>query len=102
MSTPADPSAKKSAGQTHKIVTISNRLGLHARAAARFVQVAAAYDAEITVTRNGTAVSGSSILGLMMLAAGPGQEILIEASGPDGAAALDALATLVERRFDED
>ncbi len=85
-----------------RVVTISNRLGVHARAAARFVPTASGFDAEITVSRNGTSVSGSSILGLMMLAAGPGQEIVIETCGPDGEAALGALAALVERRFDED
>lgn len=89
------------AGRLSRTVTISNRLGLHARAAARFVQAAAAFDAEISVTRNEITVSGSSILGLMMLAAGPGEEIVIEASGPDMAAALEALSALVTRGFDE-
>ena len=84
-----------------RAVTISNRLGLHARAAARFVQAASAFDAEISVTRNDITVSGLSILGLMMLAAGPGDEIVIEASGPDMTAALEALGALVARGFDE-
>lgn len=102
MSEPADRAAKGEAGRRRRTVTIANRLGLHARAAARFVQTASGYDAEVTVSRNGTSVSGLSILGLMMLAAGPGQEIVIETSGPDSEAALRALAALVERRFDED
>jgi phosphocarrier protein len=84
-----------------RTVTIVNRLGLHARAAAKFVETGARYRATIAVTRNGTTVSGLSILGLMMLAAGPGSEIEISISGPDGTAALDALASLVSRGFDE-
>ena len=85
-----------------RTVTISNQLGLHARAAARFVQVASGFDAEITVTRLGTSVSGMSILGLMMLAAAPGQEIEIEARGADARAALAALCALIARGFDEE
>jgi phosphocarrier protein len=85
-----------------RTVTISNQLGLHARAAARFVQVASGFDADITVTRLGTSVSGSSILGLMMLAAAPGQDIEIEARGADAAAALSALAALVDHGFGEE
>lgn len=100
MSEPADRAADGAVAR--QTVTITNRLGLHARAAARFVQIASAFDAEIKVSRNGTSVSGMSILGLMMLAAGPGQEIVIEARGADGRAALAALIALIERRFDED
>ena len=81
---------------------IGNRLGLHARAAARFVKTAAQFDAEIVVSRDGTRVSGSSILGLMMLAAGPGSEIEVEARGRDAERALAALAGLVDAGFDED
>lgn len=84
-----------------RTVRIVNRLGLHARAAARFVQVASGFDAEVTVMRRDMTVSGLSILGLMMLAAGPGQEIEIEARGPDRQAALEAMVALVERGFDE-
>ncbi len=81
---------------------IGNRLGLHARAAARFVKTAAQFDAEISVSRDGMRVSGLSILGLMMLAAGPGTEIEIEARGRDDERALAALAGLVDGGFDED
>ena len=81
---------------------IGNRRGLHARAAAKFVKTASGFDADVAVTCNGTRVSGRSILGLMMLAAGPGTEITIEAAGRDAAAALKALAGLVEGGFDED
>ncbi len=83
-------------------VMIGNRLGLHARAAAKFVKTASTFDAEIEVEKAGTTVSGESILGLMMLAAGPGSEIELCAVGPEAQAALDALVSLIEDRFDED
>ena len=85
-----------------RIVTICNERGLHARAAAKFVKVASQFEAEITVRKNGSAVSGRSIMGLMMLAAGPGCALQLEAQGADAGAALDALAALVGNRFDED
>ncbi len=84
------------------VVTIVNERGLHARAAAKFVKLAGAYDAEITVVKNGTEVPGSSILGLMMLAAAPGCELELRARGPAAAAALAALGELIENKFDED
>jgi phosphocarrier protein len=84
-----------------RTATIRNRRGLHARAAARFVKLAWEFDAEVTVAKNGTTVSGRSIMGLMMLAAGPGTEIELQASGPDAADALGALAALIEGGFDE-
>jgi phosphocarrier protein len=90
------------AGAATRTVTIRNERGLHARAAARFVKVAAQFAAEVTVRKNGTEVSGRSIMGLMMLAAGPGCALELAAAGPDAAAALDALAALVANRFDED
>jgi len=83
-------------------VEIVNERGLHARASARFVKLAGEFDAEVTVTRDGTTVDALSIMGLMMLAAGPGCLIDITAEGPDAAAAVSALAELVEGRFDED
>jgi phosphocarrier protein len=83
-------------------VTILNKRGLHARAAARFVKLASQFAAELTVAKDGVAVSGRSIMGLMMLAAGPGTELSIRAEGPDADAALDALAGLVAAKFDED
>lgn len=83
-------------------VTILNKRGLHARAAAKFVKLAAQFQAEITVTKDGTTVSGRSIMGLMMLAASPGTEIEIGAAGGDAAAALDAIAALIAAKFDED
>ena len=94
------------AGQDGRVLRrnclIGNRLGLHARAAARFVKTASRFDAEIAVTCGGTRVLGTSILGLMMLAAAPGSEIEIEATGSEAQEALDALTALVDRRFDED
>jgi phosphocarrier protein len=83
-------------------ITVVNKRGLHARAAAKFVKVAGNYDAEITVIANGTEVSGSSIMGLMMLAAAPGCELVVRAVGPAAEEAIGALARLVANRFDED
>jgi len=84
------------------IVTIRNRKGLHARASAKFVKVAEGFDATITVTRDGHSVEGTSIMGLMMLAAGPGSTLHLRAQGPQGPEALQALIALVEAGFDED
>jgi phosphocarrier protein HPr len=85
-----------------RIATICNQRGLHARAAARFVKTAALFDAEIWVRKNGTEVSGRSIMGLMMLAAAPGATVRLSAKGPDAEAAVAALAKLIECKFDED
>ena len=82
--------------------TICNQKGLHARAAARFVKTAAQFDAEIEVRKNGTAVSGRSIMGLMMLAAASGTVIEISATGRDARTAVETLARLIECKFDED
>jgi len=82
--------------------TILNKRGLHARAAAKFVKLAAQFVAEVTVVKDGVSVSGRSIMGLMMLAAGPGSELALSAAGPDAEAALDAIAALIAARFDED
>ena len=85
-----------------QVVEIVNERGLHARASAKFVKLAAAFDAEVTVSRDGTTVDARSIMGLMMLAAGLGSTIEIAAEGPEAQPALDALVELVEGRFDED
>jgi phosphocarrier protein len=95
-------SAEGAESELRRSATIRNRRGLHARAAARFVKLAWEYDADVTVAKNGTEVSGRSIMGLMMLAAGPGTEIELRASGPQAAAALDALAALIDGGFDEE
>jgi phosphocarrier protein HPr len=84
-----------------RVATIRNQRGLHARAAAKFVKLAWSFNADITVSKNGTEVSGRSIMGLMMLAAGPGTKVALHATGPDASAALDALAALVDGGFDE-
>lgn len=97
--TPASASAPI---QISRTVTICNQRGLHARAAARFVKLAFEYDADVTVTKAGASVSGRSIMGLMMLAAGPGSSIDLSASGPDAARALDALVALITGGFNED
>jgi len=83
-------------------MTIVNRKGLHARASARFVRTAECFDAEVKVTREGTTVNGDSIMGLMMLGAGPGATILVHATGRQAREALDAITTLVNNGFDED
>ncbi|MEO1280320.1 MAG: HPr family phosphocarrier protein [Pseudomonadota bacterium] len=83
-------------------VTICNRKGLHARASAKFVKCAETFDAEVTVTRDGQTVLGTSIMGLMMLAAGPGAILHLSARGKDGPEALEALIALVEDGFGEE
>jgi phosphocarrier protein HPr len=85
-----------------QVVEIVNERGLHARASAKFVKLAAAFDAEVTVSRDGTTVDARSIMGLMMLAAGLGSTIEIAAEGPEAKPALEALVELVQGRFDED
>lgn len=84
------------------VVTIVNRKGLHARASAMFVKMAESFDAVVTVTRDGQMVGGTSIMGLMMLAAGPGATLYITAEGPEGPEALEQLVTLVETGFGEE
>lgn len=83
-------------------MAIINQRGLHARASAKFVKCAEGFDADITVSRDGQSVPGTSIMGLMMLAAAMGTSILVEASGPQAEQAIAALDALVAARFDED
>jgi len=97
-STEAEAAAAASA---KRVVTICNQKGLHARAAARFVKASHQFDADIWVRKNGTIVSGRSIMGLMMLAAAAGSELQISASGPEADLAVETLARLVECKFDE-
>ncbi|MFZ2004452.1 MAG: HPr family phosphocarrier protein [Stellaceae bacterium] len=91
----------EAAATARRVVTICNQKGLHARAAARFVKAAHEFDAEIWVRKNGTIVSGRSIMGLMMLAAASGVALQISAAGPEADLAVDTLARLVECKFDE-
>ncbi|QND49003.1 HPr family phosphocarrier protein [Rhizobium lusitanum] len=81
---------------------IINKRGLHARASAKFVQTVEAYDATITVSKDGTTVGGNSIMGLMMLAASPGCSVLVTASGKQATEALEALDQLVANKFGEE
>jgi phosphocarrier protein HPr len=85
-----------------KTVTIVNRLGLHARAAAKLVTLAAKHRSTVLVRKDGREVSGKSIMGVMMLAAAQGSHITLVAQGPDAAEALEALAALVANRFEEE
>lgn len=85
-----------------RVVPIVNRLGMHARAAAKFVSLASQYSADVTVSRNHQEVNGKSIMGVMMLAAAQGSEVTIETNGADAEDALDALTELVADRFGEE
>jgi phosphocarrier protein len=85
-----------------KTITIVNKLGLHARAAAKFVQTAAKFDCEINITHNGKKVNGKSIMGIMMLAASKGSTIEIATAGSDEQAALARLESLIMDRFGEE
>lgn len=84
------------------VVTVVNRKGLHARASAKFVKLAESFNANIIVTRDGQSVGGTSIMGLMMLAAGPGSQLYISAAGAEAPEALEALVNLVETGFGEE
>ena len=81
---------------------IINKRGLHARASAKFVQMVETFDAAITVSKDGMTVGGTSIMGLMMLAASPGSSVVVSASGNQAAEALDALDQLIQNRFGEE
>jgi phosphocarrier protein len=83
-------------------VEVTNERGLHARASAKFVKLAATFDAEVTVSKDGATVDARSIMGLMMLAAGPGSQIVIHAEGAEANDAVEALTELVANRFEED
>lgn len=92
----------KSSQRPEAVVTIVNRKGLHARASAKFVKCAETFNAKVTVTRDDQSVDGTSIMGLMMLAAGPGTQVHLAAEGPEGPEALEALVNLIEQGFDEE
>ena len=84
-----------------KTLTICNKLGLHARAAAKFVETANRFSSEVNLIKDGRSVNGKSIMSVMMLAATMGTEVTIEANGKDAEQALDAIATLINNKFDE-
>lgn len=85
----------------NRTTTISNRLGLHARASAKLTKLAGTFRSEVHLSRNGRRVNAKSIMGVMMLAAGLGAEVEVETSGPDEAAAMEALLRLIEDKFGE-
>jgi phosphocarrier protein len=91
-----------SAGVIVRELPIINKRGLHARASAKFVQTAEKFDAELTVTRNGESVGGTSIMGLMMLSAGIGTSITVAAKGREAQAAMDAITELLANKFGEE
>jgi phosphocarrier protein len=97
-----EAAAAEGAAPLVREVMIVNKKGLHARASAKFVQTAEQFNADIKVTRHGETVGGTSIMGLMMLAAAPGTTITIACAGPDATAAMDALTALVANRFGEE
>jgi len=90
------------AGAVSKELLIINKRGLHARASAKFVQTVERFSAEVWVTRGGETVGGTSIMGLMMLSAGPGTTITVSAIGPEADAAIKAITELVESKFNEE
>ncbi|WP_062014714.1 HPr family phosphocarrier protein [Aureimonas sp. AU4] len=93
---------KPQEGPIVRTLAIVNRKGLHARASAKFVQTAECFDARLIISRDGMSVGGQSIMGLMMLAAGQGTTIDVEADGPDAQAAMEAISDLLANRFGEE
>ena len=89
-------------GTIRRVLEIVNKKGLHARASARFVQTVEKFDAQVTVTRGSETVGGTSIMGLMMLSAATGTEIVVEAKGKQAAEAMDAIVELVTSGFGEE
>jgi phosphocarrier protein HPr len=96
-----EPEQPRADSGTVREFTICNKRGLHARASAKFVQTVEKFDAEVRVTRNGETIGGTSIMGLMMLAASPGTSITVEATGKEAAEVIEALAALINSRFGE-
>ncbi|WP_306118552.1 MULTISPECIES: HPr family phosphocarrier protein [unclassified Roseitalea] len=94
-------SGADAAGPICATFSITNKRGLHARASSQLVRLVEQFEAEITVSKDGTTVGGTSIMGLMLLAAGPGSQVEICADGPDAAHALDRIGTLIADRFGE-
>ena len=97
--------ARKSQEKEKEIIrdlVVSNKLGVHARPAAMFVKVANRFDSEIMVEKDGETVNGKSIMGLMMLAAGPGSKLRVRAAGADALQVVNEIEALLKRKFDED
>ena len=97
-----DPGPSIPSGAVSREIPIINKRGLHARASAKFVQMVERFNAEVWVTRGSETVGGTSIMGLMMLSAGPGTSIVVSAIGPDAQAAVDAITELVASKFNEE
>ena len=96
-------SAKKLTDQTLiKDLVVTNKLGIHARPAAMFVKIASRFTCDIFVEKDGEKINGKSIMGLMMLAAGPGSKLTVLAEGADASAALGEIESLIKRKFDEE
>jgi phosphocarrier protein len=94
--------AAPSTGAVSRELPIINKRGLHARASAKFVQMVERFNAEVWVTKGGETVGGTSIMGLMMLSAGPGTTITVSAIGPEAEAAIAAITELVASKFNEE
>jgi phosphocarrier protein HPr len=97
-----DPGPSVPSGAVSREIPIINKRGLHARASAKFVQMVERFNAEVWVTKGNETVGGTSIMGLMMLSAGPGTSIVVSAIGPDAQAAVDAITALVASKFNEE
>ena len=99
-------SATKKPTDKHSAVTrelvVRNKLGIHARPAAMFVKTANRFECDVFVEKDGEKVNGKSIMGLMMLAAGPGSKLTVEATGPDAKAAVAEIEALIKQKFNED
>jgi phosphocarrier protein HPr len=89
-------------GAVSREIPIINKRGLHARASAKFVQTVERFNADVWVTRGSETVGGTSIMGLMMLSAGPGTTIVVSVAGPEADAALEAITALVASKFNEE
>jgi phosphocarrier protein HPr len=98
--TPSGPSIPE--GALSRELPIINKRGLHARASAKFVQMVERFEAEVWVTKGSETVGGTSIMGLMMLSAGPGTSIIVSVAGREAQAALDAITELVAAKFNEE
>ena len=98
--TPSGPVSPE--GALSRELPITNKRGLHARASAKFVQMVERFKADVWVTKGNETVGGTSIMGLMMLSAGPGTSIVVSAAGPEAQAALDAITELVAAKFNEE
>ena len=97
-----DDARSPPSGAVTREIPIINKRGLHARASAKFVKMVEQFDAEVLVTRGSETVGGTSIMGLMMLSAGPGTTIVVSATGADAEAAVAALAELIGNKFNEE